>query len=261
MSGDYANSNRHLQEILDASREIALSSENILKWNFINIINKFMNKDYDNIQEDLFEVVAYANNNFDTFTKNFMKTLLGKVFVDNEQISKGLEIYSEQLEHFSTEKIALGALLCWFLIAEAVLVTEGPDKCIEIAQKAFDVANNPKINNNIFKIFLLMTLAKAFTVKGDFVTVKMYLEQGLQIAQENDLNDLIARLYLLYGKLYQEMGLQKSSKQKDFLQMANVMYERSLKTIRKIQNNSLFREQSKAQKVLNSVKELNGIKE
>mgnify|MGYP002623944691 CR=1 FL=1 len=37
ISGDYANSNRHLQEILDASREITLSSENILKWNFINI--------------------------------------------------------------------------------------------------------------------------------------------------------------------------------------------------------------------------------
>lgn len=261
ISGDYANSNRHLQEILDASREISLNSENILKWNFINIINKFMNKDYENIQEDLFEVVTFANNNFDTFTKNIMKTLLGKVFVDNEQITKGLEIYNEQLEHFSTEKIALGALLCWFLIAEAVLVTEGPDKTIEIAQKAFDVANNPKIDNNIFKVLLLMTLAKAFTVKGDFVTVKMYLEESLQLAQENDLSDLIARIYLLYGKLYQEMGLKKSPKQKDFLQMANVMYERSLKTIRKIQNNSLFREQSKAQKVLKSVKELNGIKE
>ncbi|MBO7672494.1 zinc ribbon domain-containing protein [bacterium] len=259
--GDYTNSNRHLQEILDASNEVKLSNENILKWNFINIINRFMNKEYDNIQEDLFEIVTFANNNFDTFTKNFMKTLLGKIFADNEQISKGLEIYNEQLEHFSNEKIALGALLCWYFIAESIMNTEGPDKAIDIAQKALDVANNPKISNNIFQILLLMTLAKAFTIKGDFVTVKMYLEQGLRVAQQNELNDLIARLYLLYGKLYQEMGLKKSPHQKDFLQMANVMYERSLKTIRKIQNNSLFREQSKAQKVLNSFKELSGIKE
>ena len=62
-----------------------------------------------------------------------MKTLLGKVLVDNNQAAKGLEIYNEQLAHFSNEKIALGALLCWYLISDSVMDIEGPDKAIEIA--------------------------------------------------------------------------------------------------------------------------------
>lgn len=115
ITGDYAASNKHLQEIMDACTEFSMSNENILRWNFINMINRFLNHEYDHVQEDLFEIVAFANNNFDTFTKNIMKTLLGKVLVDNNQAVKGLEIYNEQLAHFSNEKIALGALLCWYL--------------------------------------------------------------------------------------------------------------------------------------------------
>ncbi len=260
IAGDYAASNKHLQEIMDACTEYTLSNENILRWNFINMVNRFMNKEYDHIQEDLFEIVAFANNNFDTFTKNVMKTLLGKVLVDNEQKTKGLEIYNEQIEHFSKEKIALGALLCWYLISDVIMDVEGPDKAIDIASKALDVAQNPKIDNYFFTIALKMVLSKAYIIKEDFETSRIYLDGALQLAQQYELNDMIARLYLLYGKLYQELGFKKSSKQREFLKMSAVMYERCLKAVRKTQNNSLFREHSKALKVLQSFCELNKFK-
>lgn len=259
IAGDYVASNKHLQEIMEACTEFSMSNENILRWNFINMLNRFMNHEYEHIQEDLFEIVAFANNNFDTFTKNVMKTLLGKVLVDNNQISKGLEIYNEQLEHFSNEKIALGALLCWYLISDSIMDVEGPDKAIEIATKALEVAQNPKIANFFFNICLKIVLAKAYIIKADYETARIYLDNALQIAQQYELHDMIARLYLLYGKLYQELGLKKSSKQREFLKMTAVMYERSIKSIRKTQNNYLFREHSKAEKVLNSFCELNNI--
>ncbi len=259
ITGDYAASNKHLQEIMDACTEFSMSNENILRWNFINMLNRFLNHEYDHIQEDLFEIVAFANNNFDTFTKNIMKTLLGKVLVDNNQAAKGLEIYNEQLAHFSNEKIALGALLCWYLISDAVMDIEGPDKAIEIATKALEVAQNPKIANFFFNICLKMVLTKAYMIKGDFETARIYLDNGLQIAQQYELHDMTARLYLLYGKLYQEAGLKKSSKQREFLKMSAVMYERCIKSIRKTQNNYLFREHSKAEKVLTSFCEINNI--
>ncbi len=258
--GDYAASNKHLQEIMDACSEFSMSNENILRWNFINMVNRFLNKEYDHIQEDLFEIVAFANNNFDTFTKNVMKTLLGKVLVDNDQTLKGLEIYNEQLEHFSKEKIAIGALLSWYLISDSVMNVEGPEKAIDIATKALDVAKSPKINNFFFTICLKMVLAKAYMIKEDYETSRIYLDKALQTAQQYELQDMIARLYLLYGKLYQELGLRKSSKQREFLKMSGVMYERCLKTVRKTQNNYLFREHSKAEKVLKSFCEINKIK-
>lgn len=259
ITGDYAASNKHLQEIMDACTEFSMSNENILRWNFINMINRFLKHEYDHIQEDLFEIVAFANNNFDNFTKNIMKTLLGKVLVDNDQLSKGLEIYNEQLAYFSNEKIALGALLCWYLISDAIMDLEGPDKAIEIASKALEVAQNPKISNFLFNICLKMVLTKAYMIKEDFETARIYLDNALQISQQYELQDMTARLYLLYGKLYQEVGLKKSPKQKEYLKMSSVMYERCIKHIRKTQNNYLFREHSRAEKVLNSFCEINNI--
>ncbi len=258
--GDYTTSNKHLQEIMDACTDTAMSNENILRWNFINMVNRFLNKEYDHIQEDLFEIVAFANNNFDNFTKNVMKTLLGKVLVDNNQTSRGLEIYNEQLAHFSEEKIALGALLSWYLISDSIMNVEGPDKAIEIALKALDVAKNPKIDNFFFTICLKMVLTRAYMIKEDFETARIYLEKALKISTTYELHDMTARLYLLYGKFYQELGLKDSPKQREFLKMAVVMYERSLKSIRKTQNNHLFREHSKAEKVLKSFCDLKNIK-
>ena len=259
MSGDYIASNKHLQEIMDACTEYNMSSWNILRWNFISMLNRFLNKEYDHVQEDLFEIVAFANNNFDNFTKNVMKTLLGKVLVDNNQIQKGLEIYNEQLEYFSKEKIALGALLCWYLLADSIMDVEGPDSAIDIATKALSVAKTPKIDNFFFIISLKSVLAKAYIIKEDYETSRIYLDKALQLAQQYEMNDVIARLYLQYGKLYQELGLRKSSKQKEFLQMSALMYERCLKTVRKTQNNHLFREYSKAEKVLKSFCKINNL--
>lgn len=259
LTGDYLASNKHLQEIMDACTEFEMSIENVLRWNFINMLNRFLKKEYAHVQEDLFEIVAFANNNFDNFTKNIMKTLLGKVLIDNNQVQKGLEIYNEQLEHFSKEKIALGALLCWYLLSDSIMDVQGPDSAIDIASKALNVAKNPKIDNFFFMISLKMVLAKAYMIKEDYETSRIYLDKALQLAQQYELHDLIARLYLLYGKLYQELGLKKSSKQKEFLKMAEVMYERCLKTVRKTQNNYLFREHSKAEKVLKAFCKINNI--
>ena len=188
-----------------------------------------------------------------------MKTLLGKVLVDINQIQKGLEIYNEQLEYFSKEKIALGALLCWYLLADSIMDVEGPDSAIDIATKALNVAKTPKIDNFFFIISLKSVLAKAYIIKEDYETSRIYLDKALQLAQQYEMNDVIARLYLQYGKLYQELGLRKSSKQKEFLQMSALMYERCLKTVRKTQNNHLFREYSKAEKVLKSFCKINNL--
>ena len=120
-------------------------------------------------------------------------------------------------------------------------------------------SKNEKIQNYFFNICLKMVLTKAYIIKEDFETARIYLDNALQISQQYELHDMTARLYLLYGKLYQDAGLKKSPKQREFLKMAAVMYERCIKSIRKTQNNHLFREHSRAEKVLTSFCDMNNI--
>ena len=154
MKGDFTSSEKLLEEILKIYRENSMDDEAILRWNLINITNNFLRKRYSGLQEDLFQVVTFANNAGDNFTKNMLKSLLGKIFKDNNQTKHAIEIYNDQIAYFSKEKMALGALLTWYLIAEAVLVTEGPYAAQEIASQALEVAQNPKIDNYFFTILL-----------------------------------------------------------------------------------------------------------
>ena len=110
IKGDIKSSEQMLEEVLKSYRENVMDNETILRWNFINIINNFIRKRYDGMQEDLFQIVTFANNNGDNFTKNTLKTLLGKIFKDNNNTKQALEIYNDQIAYFSKEKMALGAL-------------------------------------------------------------------------------------------------------------------------------------------------------
>ncbi len=112
------------------------------------------------MQEDLFRIVTFANNNGDNFTKNILKTLLGKIFKDNDNSKGAIEIFNDQIAYFAKEKMALGALLTWFLIADTTLETEGPESALEIAEQALQVAQNPKIDNYFFMILLEKILLK-----------------------------------------------------------------------------------------------------
>ena len=58
-----------------------------------------------------------------------------------------LSIFIMNKLHILQIKRAMGALLTWYFIAEATMVTENPKNCIEIASQALDIAQNPRINN------------------------------------------------------------------------------------------------------------------
>ena len=73
--------------------------------------------------------------------------------------------------------MALGALLTWYLIADATIITEGPQQALDIASQALDVAQNPKINNHFFAILLLSVMAKATLALSDFESTKIHLEK------------------------------------------------------------------------------------
>lgn len=260
MKGDFTSSEKMLEEILKIYRENSMDDEAILRWNLINITNNFLRKRYSGLQEDLFQVVTFANNAGDNFTKNMLKSLLGKIFKDNNQTKHAIEIYNDQIAYFSKEKMALGALLTWYLIAEAVLVTEGPYAAQEIASQALEVAQNPKIDNYFFTILLKIIIIKAAMTSSDYETAKMHLESAIMLARQFNLNDMLSRLFLLYGKYFQEIGLISSPQQQEYLNGSAKMYFKASEYVRGTRNNYVHIEIEKAKNVLKFFCQLNSIK-
>ncbi len=260
VKGNFKASEQMLEDVLKSYRENIMDNETIIRWNFINIINNFLRKRYDGMQEDLFQIVTFANNNGDNFTKNILKTLLGKMFKDNDNTKQAMEIYNDQIAYFAKEKMALGALLTWLLIADATLVTEGPKNALEIAEQALEVAQNPKIDNYFFTVLFKMVIAKCCITLSDFDTAKIHIENAIFMAKKFNMNDLLSRLFLLYGSYFQEIGLIKSPQQLEYLKAAEKMYKQAEAAIKQTENKYVYSELQKAKGVLKSFCRMNYIK-
>lgn len=211
----------------ETSKEI-VEPEIISLWNFTNILNKIYKRDWKNIKEDMYSVVTFANNYNDVLVKNLLKVFLGKILQEEGNLSKALDIFNEQVTIFAKEKIAIGALLCWYYIAKITLVTEGTDKALDIAQKALDVAKNPKISNYYFIVQYKKLIAEIFLIKGDTDASKMYIEKALMIVKQYDMQLLKASLYQLYAKYLEEMVAKKPQNKANYAQNAITTYKKAL---------------------------------
>ena len=241
MNGDFATSKKILENIdadygNDFPDALTLSRRNL-----ILTVNRFLQKDYEGLQQDLFEYVTFANNCGDNFTKNIIKSLLGKIFKDNKQAQNAIRIYNEQVTWFADEKMATGALLNWYLIAEATIITENSKSAIDVAERALEIAQNPAINNYFFITYLKIVLAKAYINISDFETAKINIESAIALAKKYKMNDTLSRLYILYGNYYKDMGNIDSPKQIEYLRGSALMYEKASELILKETRNGYVR--------------------
>lgn len=259
MKGDIEASEEILGEIIKTYKTDIMDNEAISRWNLINILNNFMHKKYSGLKEELFQVVSFAHNINDNFTKNVLKTLLGKIFKDEENAKRALEIYSDQITYFAKEKNAIGALLAWYLIAEVKLIIEGPEKSLEVSQKALDVAQSPKINNYAFISLFNKVIAEAFMAKSDYESAKVYIERGILVAKKFEMMNFLADLYLLYGKYLQDVALTKTDTQIEYIKGAAKMYKKASLIAQGIKHNFILSKISRAKTVLDSFCQLNGI--
>ena len=224
----------------------------ISKWNMITLFNKILRLDYETIKEDLFEAVTFANNIGDNLTKNILKTLLAFVILEEGDALRALEICQEQMEYFSTEKIALGALISWYISARATLKISGPDKAIEICEKSIQISESTKINSSWFKILFQIFMAKCYVLKGDLESAKMYTELASQDVNMCELNYFMLQIIRLRAKITEE-SIEKAPFEKK-TELANVsvkMYEKALSLSTKL---NLEKVNYKIQKELTSLK-------
>ena len=102
-------------------------------------------------------------------------------------------------------------------------------------------------------------IAEAYMAKSDYESAKVYIEKAIMVARKFELLDLLAKLYLLYGKYLQDIALVKSDLQGDYVIGASNMYKKALLIAQTIKNENLTRKVEQAKTVLNSFCQLNGI--
>ena len=259
IKGDLKTSEKILDDILKEYSLDSMDAFIVSRWNFIDIANKFIAKDYDSLYTELFNVVAYANNVNDSFTKNILKTLLAKMLTDKNESKKALEILEEQVAYFAKEKVATGVLLCWYLIAEIKLVLSGTQFALDIANKALDIAQGPNINNYYFIALFNKLIGEIYMAKQDFDSAKVYLEKSIFVAKQFNLLTILVKDYIQYAKFYQELALPKSTLRANYI-------KQSLKMFQMAKNVSIVAEHPHLQKlireelsILTSFCKLNGI--
>lgn len=211
----------------ETTKEI-LEPDIISMWNFINILNKIYKHDWTNIKEDMYSVATFANNYNDVLVKNMLKVFLGKVLQEEGNLAKAMDIFNEQVTIFAKEKIAIGAMLCWYYIAKLTLVTDGSDKALDIAMKALDVSKNPKISNYYFMVLYKKLIAEIFLIKGDMESAKMYIEKALMIVKQYDMKLLKISVYQLYAKYLEEMVPKKPQNKSNYAHNAIMAYKKAL---------------------------------
>ena len=101
----------------------------------------------------------------------------------------------------------------------------------DIAQKALDVAKNPKISNYYFMVLYKKLIAEIFLIKGDTDASKMYIEKALMIVKQYDMRILKVSLYQLYAKYLEEMVNKKPQNKDTYAQNAMAVYKKALTLI------------------------------
>lgn len=205
IKGYISLSDEILQSIVKDFSYAIDDSKLVSKWNSIDIFNKILKGEYEEkIKDEMFEAVAFANNCGDNYSKNLIKTLLAYVILEEGNALKALEICADEMTWFSKEKIALGALLSWYISAKATLITNGADKAIEICEKAINICESVKINSVFFKVLFQSLMARAYLNKGELDNAKTYSELAYQDANINELAFLQMLLYKLRANVMQD---------------------------------------------------------
>jgi len=225
IKGDLVTSEKILDDILKEFTLDNMDAFIVSRWNFIDILNKFIRQDYDSVMPELFNVVTYANNANDNFTKNILKTLLAKILQEKNETKKAGEILDEQITYFAKEKVATGVLLTWYLIAELKLVTRGAQFALDIATKALDIAQSPNVNNYYFSALFNKLIGEIYIAKQDFESAKIYIEKSIFISKQFDLQGILVKDYIQYAKYYQELALPKTSMRGEYIKQALKMFQ------------------------------------
>ncbi len=226
--GDINKSNEILNAAAASYKNKNMENDILAEWNLINIINRVLLGQNNDLKVDLFELAAFTNNINEHFIKNIIKLILGYVLKKEGNTIKAVEIFNEEITYFAKEKVAIGALLSWALIVKLSIDMGDIEKALNTAVKSLEIAQSPKINNYLFIIYFQKFLAEIYLRKGDLTAAKMYLEKSVMIAKQFDLKYQLIELYIAYGEYMEEFMKVNNSYSSEYIKLTGDMYNKAL---------------------------------
>lgn len=259
ITGEINKSNDILNIISLRNKTRIIEPDLLAEWNLINVINRILSDENQDLKADLFELAAFTNNINEHFTKNIIKLILGYVIKEEGNTEKALEIFNEQITYFAKEKVAIGALLSWALIVQLTMQMGDDDKALTTATKSLEIAQSPKINNYFFSIYFQKYIAEIYMRKADFTAAKMYLEKAIMIAKQFDLKYQLIELFISYGNYMEEFMKVTHNYASNHVSLTLDMYDKALTTAKELRLNNLIDKVNKEKNEFKTFCQLNSI--
>ncbi len=259
MEGDILSSNEILNNISLLYKTRTMNPVLLAWWNLTSIINRILLNQNNDLKADLFELAAFANNINEHFIKNIVKLILGYILNKEGNSDKAEEIYQEQIVYFAKEKLAIGALFAWALIVKKYIEDNDFDTALNIANKALEIAQDPKINNYFFIICFQKFIAEIYSQKSDFAATKMYLEKSVVIAKQFNLKYQLIELYLANAKYTQNLMKDKKIYGKENIDIIHDMYKKAIALAKELSLQNMIEYTTKEYSTFRTYCQLNSI--
>ncbi len=192
--------------------------------------------------------------------QSIIKMLIGKIYKEKCSYKKAKQIFREELEYCSENKLTVGALLGWYFSAEDKILESEIDQALDITDKALEVAQTSDKNNFIMSILLQKLIAEIYIIKGDFESALIYVERSFKIAHDNELYLLLSYVFMVNAKIYHEMATATQDNKQENVQKAYKFYSDASSIALKCQNDYLNEIINKELNQLNTFCQLSGIK-
>ncbi len=192
--------------------------------------------------------------------QSVIKVLIGKAYKEKGNFRKAKQIFREELEFCSENKLTIGALLGWYFSAENKVLESEIDQAMDVASKALEVAQTSDKNNFIMSILLQKLIAEIYIIKGDFESAQIYMERSFEVAHDNELYLLLAYVFMTNAKLHHEMATATQDNKLENVQKAYKYYSDASNIALKCQNDYLNEIINKELNQLNTFCQLSGIK-
>ena len=232
----------------------------MLRWHTINLLNNILNGKFDIDNPDTNNALILAEKFSDFNLHTLIRSFLGKIFKENNSPEKARQIYHGLVNYCSQNKMATGALLNWYLIAELEVAEANIENAQSIAERALEVAKNAGINNYLFMALIQKLLAEINIIKGDFESARIFTEQALSLAEKLGLHLIQSQLFLTYGKIFQEIAAVTGEDKENNVQNAYKLYMKALEISQNIDNEFMTIQIEKELTSLSTFCQLSGIR-
>ena len=184
-----------------------LAGDNRLKvqYNLILAFAKVLSGGSDEICQKLSEYIKSSDASSDKFSSHMFKLMSAVLLFNSKDYQKSIEIFNEELNFFAKEQIVTGAIVSWLYIARINLINGNVDSALNIADKALEIAQNPRFSQYHAAIYLQELISEINMIKGDAEAAQMYIEKAITAAKQSGLEYAKIELYRAYIKLLEQL--------------------------------------------------------